>query len=243
MEAISGETNPNFAMKTVTMICLRRAIAIVAMIIHALSGNAQFSPVWATEWVSPAPIMEGPSWWHSYVNGLAVTPDGGFVAAGDLMRTDNINSCITRHDSTGTIIWTHYLDGWDENIGGSYQLLVSLDTDGAGNTYVTGYFRGMVDFTPEIEGDDYTQFTIQHSTYLLKLNPEGGVEWVRTLQNVNSSFNVPHAVRVNAEDEVTLVGRYAGAVTLANDANVQWSNPYSGLYLAKFSSEGDCIGH
>ena len=78
---------------------------------------------------------------------------------------------LCKFDGNGDYQWTRTWGGNEENDSGS-----GIATDASGNIYITGKFRGEVDFDPG-DGTDVHTATGNSDAYLSKFNPEGVLQW------------------------------------------------------------------
>lgn len=106
---------------------------------------------------------------------------------------------------------------WIATFGGSNNDYAwSTDTDSLGNIYVAGEFRGTVDFD-STEGEVLRTSNGVEDIFLVKLDPEGRLLWVKTMGGVGGDQG--YTVAVSDDDEVYLGGYFAGSVDFDPDGS------------------------
>ena len=103
--------------------------------------------------------------------------------------------------ATGEVLWAKRFGGTDSDEG------LSVAVDASDNAYVTGVFRGTVDFgggpVPSASGSD--------DAFVLKLAPDGGFGWARGIGGSEIDYGAGIAVRGNS---VVVTGPYSGSMTV-----------------------------
>jgi hypothetical protein len=74
---------------------------------------------------------------------------------------------LSKFASSGTFVWART---WG---GSSYDYGFSVDVDGSGNAYVTGYFNDVVDFNPDPTAVDLHSSNGDADIFLSKFKPDG----------------------------------------------------------------------
>jgi hypothetical protein len=126
-----------------------------------------------------------------YDDGYSVTTDssGNIYLTGNFYGTANFNPdgtdnhtsngsgdiFLTRINSDGSYGWTKTMGGTGGDIG------TSVTTDSSGNIYLTGWFRGTVDFNPSSGVDNYTANSgWDDSMFVTALDSSANYLWTRT---------------------------------------------------------------
>ncbi len=120
--------------------------------------------------------------------------------------------------------------------------------DAAGNLYVTGYFRGTVDFDP---GPGVVTRTAAGNPanigatdlFLARYTPDGALTWVMSWGGALGA-DMPHTIRVDGNGDLLLTGYFSGqpdfdpapTATLTLDAGVGRN-----LFVAKYTAAGDFL--
>jgi len=166
------------------------------------SGNY----VWAKS-IGGADIDNGASLAFDSSNNVYVT--GGFIGMVDFdpgAGTTNITSVgntdifILKLDSNGNYVWTKQIEGTGHNETGS-----SIFIDSSDNIYTTGYFNGTADFDPGV-GTTSVASVGEYDIFILKLDSEGGYEWVESAGGL--SFDTGNSIYVDADGVVYIAGNY-----------------------------------
>jgi hypothetical protein len=124
---------------------------------------------------------------------LNLTPSGG---------SDDI--FIQKLSPQGALIWAKRIGGTLADEGRRIHL------DSQGNIYVSGTFRGTVDFNP---GAPVFNLVNPNGTtdagFLLKLNPNGGFAWARQFESTGTTR--PQHILTDSQDNVLVAGTYQSA--------------------------------
>ena len=131
---------------------------------------------------------------------------------------------------------------WAHSIGsGGHDIGVSMALDDLENVFVTGYFRGMVDFDPAGPIENLTSASSAENGYLLKLNRKGEFQWVKHI-GIGAMCS-PFSIAIDDFDNILLFGSYAGTVDFdpgPDTFNLNAGNGV-GLFILKLSSNGSFI--
>ncbi len=166
-----------------------------------------------------------------YVGGYFNSPTLTFDTT-TLVNTDSFSYLsdifVARFDSAGNALWA-------KNFGGSdYDVATGVATDTWGNVYVTGYFQSTA---MVIGGTTYTNAGGQ-DMFLIKLDSNGNVKWVRTSGGVGS--DPANAVSVDKSGNVFIAGSFTGATaTFGTYSITRVASSGSDLYIAKYDSSGN----
>ncbi|MBN1416653.1 MAG: T9SS type A sorting domain-containing protein [Bacteroidales bacterium] len=183
---------------------------------------SRFSPFGALDWIRTCPFEAGAGYTQIYSRFLIPTLDGILIAGeyqGD--RDYYFNASIIPGDSstsayvakisyTGDFIWA-------KRFGGNMtDFIDGLSTDMGGNAYVTGISNS---FMLSADTCSLINFSGAHNLFVSKLNPEGGIEWLKDIDIQLVSFNNPGKNSFLMTDmlgNITLVTHYMGASVLSN---------------------------
>lgn len=171
----------------------------------AAKVDADGNVVWATRWGTAD---------KEYANGVGVDAAGNLLAVGTTSKYSASGSLITTNlqvrklSDSGTQTWAKQIG----NAKGGDEQANAVTADAAGNVYVTGKFKGKVDFDPgtgtrNITGDS------RGSAFALKLTSAGAFSWVSPfLGRTSASNSSGNDVVVDAGGGIIVGGYYSGSV-------------------------------
>ncbi len=167
--------------------------------------------------------------------GMALDDLGELATTGTIQNTVNLGTgqltsagstdiFVAKYASNGTPLWSKRIGGTMGDVGKAVAM------DGSGSIYVTGYFRGTVDFG----GGPLS--TTSTSAFLVKYSSTGLHQWSKKLSTSASGIDDGTALAADVNGDVVVGGlfyqtsNFGGAsLTSAGGADV---------FLAKFSSSG-----
>jgi len=116
---------------------------------------------------------------------------------------------IQKLDSAGNLVWVKQLGGLNSDHGSS------IEVDGSGNVYLTGYFGGTVDFDP---GPGVTSLTSMGSDdiFIEKLDPSGNLLWVKQIGGTQDDG--AFSLDIDGDNNVYVAGYFRNTVDF--DPNV-----------------------
>jgi gliding motility-associated-like protein len=111
----------------------------------------------------------------------------------------------------------------------------SIALDQKGNSYVTGYFSGQVDFG---NGKTLSSVTDSADIFVAKYDPKGGCIWAFSM-----GYDVADAgtaIYLDPSDDVYLTGYYSGKVSFdpQSTAGNLISDKFGNAFIAKYTSDG-----
>lgn len=184
---------------------------------------------------------------------VAVGPNGEVVSTGyfsgvvdfdpgagvtNLTSTGGWDIYIQKLDANGNLIWAKKIGGSDDDSGNS------IVTDALGNVYVSGQFKGTVDFDPgtgvlnktSAGGDDVFQ---------IKLDPNGNLVWANTYGGTSQDIGL--SIKIDNNGNICTSGKFVNVVDFDPGAGVlnlgSSSGSFSSLntYLQKLDANGSLI--
>jgi hypothetical protein len=173
-------------------------------------------------------------------NALAVDKEGNCMISGSFAGVlyadaDTLTSrgeqdmFVARFSPAGKLLWTRSAGGKFPDHGMS----ISMDDDG--NSYVTGFFKDTMHFSPDISIASKRVSTF--SIFLAKYDYEGTIEWAKEMGGANYYSPVEGLQVVADGDGNSFVTGY-----FQNEANFDGETVTNhgtfGLFLAKFNSSG-----
>jgi len=168
---------------------------------------------------------------NSYITGyFEGTVDFG---AGNVTSAGAADIFILKLNSSGTFQWVNIFGGTSTDVG------QGIAVDSSGNSYITGYFQGTVDF-----GGGNVTSAGSDDIFVLKLNSSGTFQWVSTFGGTSIDDGEDIAVDSSGNSYITgwfreTVDFGGGNVTSAGGADIivlklnssgtfQWVNTYGG---------------
>jgi hypothetical protein len=126
--------------------------------------------------------------------------------------------------------------------GGGSEEVRGMTLDRSGNSYLTGYFNGTVDFDP---GDGVTSLTTLggNDVFILKLSSDGSFLWVKRLGGTLSEAAA--SIVIDKDGNVITTGNFAGTVDFNPGAEVA-NLTSAGLetndaFISKLDSSGNYL--
>lgn len=152
---------------------------------------------------------------------------------------------LVRYDADGQKLWAVAIGGEGEDE------FSDIDSDSAGNVYVTGTMRGEIDVDQDGEVDIRAEG--QSVMFMASFDPAGNLRWARASGGTGAARGV--GIAIAPDDSIYLSGFYLGgpvdldgdgAIDLAEPGGKQVSQtvtPQTDIdgYYAKFTPEGDLV--
>ena len=136
---------------------------------------------------------------------------------------------ILKLDSLGNFIWVKQIGGSD------YQNTQSIQLDGSGNIYTSGWFKGSVDVDPNTAVYNLTSAG-DYDAYISKLDNNGNFIWAKQIGG--TKYDDVRSIYVDASNTIYTAGNYTGIVDLDPSSgifNVNSDTVYGGFYIQKLS--------
>jgi RHS repeat-associated protein len=142
----------------------------------------------------------------------AVYVTGGFSGSGDfgpftLTSAGGIDIFVAKLDSAGNFVWARRMGG-----GGQDESFIAVD--GAGNSYLTGRFRGTATF-----GSASLTSNGGYDVFVAKLDPAGNTLWAQGQGN-GGEADIGVGVAADGAGGMYVTGRFAGTVDYGGGAGV-----------------------
>jgi len=164
-----------------------------------------------------------------YFSGTADFDPGAGTA--NLTSNGSSDIYVVKLDANGNYVWAHNFGSTGGDTG------ITLDTDNAGNVFVSGFFYGSADFDP---GAGVATHTSNGGAdgFLLKLDASGNYDWSYSYGATNNDD--ARTLAVDAAGDVYLSGYFNGTVDFDPGAGVQSLTTVGGSdgVLVKFSNAG-----
>jgi len=187
---------------------------------------------------------------HVYANDVAVDPLGDVVLVGgvaygvdfdpgpgtDYQFRASLDIFVTKLAPDGSYLWTRTFGGAGNEHG------TGVACDPAGNTLVTGNFRGIADFDPGPGVDWHQQVGEIEDIFVSKYGPDGSYLWTRTMA---ADAGDRGQVAVDAHGAAYLTGLFHYPVDFDPTSGVDLRTPMPGpvprasdIWITKIHSDG-----
>ena len=143
---------------------------------------------------------------------------------------------IAKYDQSGNFVWVKSI----AYSGINYIDCLSFDFDASDNIYLTGYFRGRIDFDPDTT--TYTMFSAIQDMYILKMDSSGSYKWAKQISG-NGQFSEAKSIAIDAASNIYLTGNFEGTCDFDPGTgiyNLTSSSSYNSFIL-KIDSSGSFI--
>jgi hypothetical protein len=256
----TGVTAVSFGGTAATSFSVVNSTTITAVVgagasgnVSVITGNGTAILSGFTYTVAP-PIQKGLVIHHANTNqcyGKAITTDANDnIIAAELFQT-NINGksftsagiidgLFSKYDRNGNLIW-------DKTAGGANCITTphGVETDAAGNVFVTGYFGQTANTTGRTISFDTKTITSKsdYDVFLAKYNSAGSIQWALALGNPTGvTEERAWDIAVDATGNSYICGSFAGTVDFnplgTTPRNVSASGTTNSLFLAKYDANG-----
>jgi hypothetical protein len=133
-----------------------------------------------------------------------------------------------------------------DGTGSSNAPVNAVAVDSNGNSYITGWISGTLDFAGNGIGGANSFGDVVSTTqdaYLAQYNSSGVLQWVKHITSAGTDFTT--GVTVDGNDNVIVVGSFSGTIDLAGDgvggAGDLTSLGSNDLFMAKYSAAGNFV--
>jgi hypothetical protein len=172
-----------------------------------------------------------------YVTG----PFEGTVDFDPGLGTSNLTSAggrdiyICKLDENGNLIWVRGMGGGFDDAG------LGIVSDNNGNIYITGYFRGTVDFDP---GTGITNLTSvgENDIFILRLDSSGNFVWAKSMGGLLNDAGVDIDLD-STNGYIYLTGNFFGVADFdpGTGTNYLTSKGEGDIFVSKFDGNGNFV--
>lgn len=160
----------------------------------------------------------------------------------ELTSTREVDYFVRKIDTDGNLIWVRPLAGEDKHYSTRPQLRethgLGLAVDDWGFVYVTGAFRGEVDFDPGVRVHNLTAEG-DNDAFVVKVSPLGNLVWARSMGGDRRTAGAD--IGVDSEGSVYSVGHFSGSIDF--NPGVWWqmqdSSGEMDFYVHKLNADGE----
>ena len=130
---------------------------------------------------------------------------------------------VLKLNSSGTFQWVSTFGSTSNDVG------IGIAVDSSGNSYITGYFEGTVDF-----GGGNITSSGGADIFVLKLNSSGTFQWVSTFGG--TSTDVGYGIAVDSSGNFYITGYFQGTVDFGGGDVTSAGN--TDIFVLKLNSSG-----
>ncbi|HAI83710.1 MAG TPA: hypothetical protein DCL43_08585 [Chitinophagaceae bacterium] len=165
-------------------------------------------------------------------------------ATRNISSSGDYDMYVAKYGANGAFIWGFSLGSWNSDG------LLNIATDDSSNVYITGWFRGTVDFNPSptatfnlTSNGEQGDIFFGGDAFLAKYSPSGTLIWAISL----GSFSIKdYGTRIafTPEGDIIWGGVFAGTVDFnphPSQSNLLTANGTSACYFAKYNRNGQFI--
>ncbi len=209
---------------------------------YLLKLNSSGAFQWVRTWSSLHPLEPGP---QCNVQSVSADSDGSILATGlcegdvDLdpgpgvaphSAGQEFDAYVIKFSSDGDYIWSRAF-------GGDYDLHTCYISSDNNNYYLSGDFKGSIDFDPG-PGMDYHTSNGKTDVFVSKFNIDGEYQYCLTWGNTEN--DVTAEVACSSNDDIFCTGAFSGTVDFDPGASVFELNSINSrsTFLVKFSNNG-----
>ena len=141
-----------------------------------------------------------------------------------------------RSISTGGSGNTVQLGGTGDDIG------YSVTNDASGNVLVTGYFKGLADFDPDVSVANLASLSGGYDAFICKLDGTVNMYYIWANKIGSSSYDVGQAIKTDALDNVYTTGNFGAVADFDPGAGTYTITPGSmDVFVSKLTSAGTFV--
>lgn len=137
---------------------------------------------------------------------------------------------VLKLNGAGNFVWAKALNGTGFSSG------TSIAVDNIGNVYTAGTFYKTIDFDPGVNDNSITGIGEHNDIFLLKLNPEGNFEWVRTMGGDGEDY--VSSIAIDNSNNVMMTGwNYGQAIFGKYTLNPNQGGEH--IFISKIKANGE----
>ncbi len=142
---------------------------------------------------------------------------------------------ILKTDSNKNFIWAKRIGFNDLDSG------TSIICDDSSNVYVTGYFKGNVDFDPG--PGIFNMYSLNRGVFVLKLDSSGAFQWAKSIIGHYSPFLGSSRIRRDVNCNLYIGGYFQDSVDFdpGVDTVLLGTGHYDKVFILKLNNQGDFV--
>lgn len=182
------------------------------------------------------------TWSNLYTIGLftgdtATFGDINLTRPAPAINNSTFDTFVVKQNASGQVLWAKNFGASESFVGGVDAM--GIVSDVSGNIYITGTFRGTVDFG----GTTFTSTTTTGNVFIIKVSSSGEVLWAKQFGEEGDSFSSTGLdIVTDMTGNVYITGGFAGEMTVGTDTitSVYSSQYYStSPFILKTDSSGE----
>jgi hypothetical protein len=146
------------------------------------------------------------------------------------------SSYILKMNDLGNYVWAKKFTGTKT---GEDCVGVNIALDASNNVYTTGYFKGNIDFDPDLDIAPLTSAGVSNDIYISKLNTSGNYVWAKKISS-NSSKSV-YSIATDNSNNVYTFGHFQGTVNFNPNGTDNINAFSSSIFINKLDNIGNYI--
>jgi hypothetical protein len=154
----------------------------------------------------------------------------------NLTSNGNNDIFLAKYDASGNYLWA-------KSMGSStgHDIGYAIAVDASGNSYITGYFSGTVDFDPGAGTQNLTSVG-SNDIFLAKYDASGNYLWAKGMGS-STGNDVGNALAVDASGNSYITGSFVGTVDFDPGAGTQnlISIGLGDIFMAKYDASGNYV--
>jgi hypothetical protein len=176
---------------------------------------------------------------NEYNWGIAVDASGNSVVAGHFFSTSlSLGSAtltnlgdrdcfVVKYDPSGNVLWANRIGGlYDDGV-------FDVALDASGNSYVTGYFSGIITV-----GSTTLTSAGNYDVFLIKYDPSGIVVWAKSVGGTGQEMG--WCVAVDGAGNSYLTGEFASSAMTAGSTTLSSAGDFD-IFILKFDATGSVL--
>ena len=182
----------------------------------------------------------GNSYWAGSFTGTADFDPGAGTAA-LTSGADLVDAYVLQLNNAGNYVWAKSLGGYRSAT--AFDQGKSIKVDAAGNSYVTGYFTGTVDFDAGPGTQNLTAVN-GSNIFLAKYDASGNYVWAKQIggAGVGIGNGNGNALDLDASGNIIITGEFTGTFDFDPGAGTHnLTASYYDIFLAKYDASGNYI--
>jgi hypothetical protein len=168
-----------------------------------------------------------------YFSGIADFNPGAGVY--NLTSNGDFDIFVSKLDASGNFVWAKQMGSTSYDVG------QSITTDSNGDVYVTGYFKGTVDFDPNVGVYNLTSLSGGEDIFICKLSAAGNLIWAKQMGGSNPDY--ANAIAVDDSGNVYTTGDFWGTADFdpgTGTCNFTSAGLYD-MFVSKLDADGNFV--
>jgi len=168
-----------------------------------------------------------------YFSGIADFNPGAGVY--NLTSNGDFDIFVSKLDASGNFVWAKQMGSTSYDVG------QSIATDSIGNVYVTGYFKGTVDFDPNAGVYNLTSLGGMEDIFICKISAAGNLIWAKQMGGSNPDYAI--AIAVDDSGNVYTTGDFWGTADFdpgTGTCNFSSAGLYD-MFVSKLDKDGNFV--